>query len=72
MGQDSMDILIFGASGMVVQGVLRECLLAGDVERVQTVGRTPVGQASLKLRNLVHEDLFNYVAIEFELQGFDA
>ena len=51
MGQDSMNILIFGATGMVAQSVLRECLLAGDVERVQTVGRTPVGQASLKLRN---------------------
>ena len=51
MGQDSMNILIFGDTGMVAQSVLRECLLAGDVERVQTVGRTPVGQASLKLRN---------------------
>ena len=62
-----MDILIFSAAGMVGQGVFRECLLAGDVERVQTVGRTPVGQASLKLLNLVHEDLFNYAAVESEL-----
>ena len=45
MGWDNLtNILIFGATGMVGQGVLRECLLAGDVECVQTVGRTPVGQ----------------------------
>ena len=72
-GQDnSINILIFDAAGMVGQSVLRECLLAGDVERVQTVRRTPVVQVRLKLRNLVHEDLFNYAAVESELQGFDA
>jgi uncharacterized protein YbjT (DUF2867 family) len=32
--------MIFGATGMVGQGVLRECLLASDVERVLAVGRT--------------------------------
>ncbi|MGH8804497.1 MAG: epimerase [Polaromonas sp.] len=67
-----MNILIFGATGMVGRGVLRECLLASDVERVQTVGRTPVGQADPKLRDLVHADLFNYGAVEPELRGFDA
>lgn len=35
-----MKVLIFGATGMVGQGVLRECLRAPDVETVQTVGRT--------------------------------
>ena len=45
-----MKILIFGATGMVGQGVLRECLLAADVELVQTVGRTATGQQNAKLR----------------------
>lgn len=40
-----MKVLIFGATGMVGQGVLRECLLAQDVEQVQTVGRTSLGDA---------------------------
>ena len=34
-----MNVLIFGATGMVGQGVLRECLLATDVARVTTVMR---------------------------------
>ena len=67
-----MKVLIFGATGMVGRGVLRECLLAADVELVQTVGRTSVGQVDPKLRDVVHADLFNYSAVETELQGLDA
>jgi uncharacterized protein YbjT (DUF2867 family) len=47
-----MNVLLFGASGMVGQGVLRECLLAPDVERVQTVGRSATGQSHPKLGEL--------------------
>lgn len=46
-----MRILLFGATGMVGQGVLRECLRAPDVELVQTVGRTATGQHHPKLRD---------------------
>ena len=67
-----MKVLIFGASGMVGQGVLRECLLAPDVISVVTVGRSASGQQHPKLRELVHPDLLNYSAIEAELSGFDA
>jgi uncharacterized protein YbjT (DUF2867 family) len=67
-----VNILIFGATGMVGQGVLRECLLAADVERVQTVGRTATGQRYPKLHEIMHGDLWNYGAIEPQLQNFDA
>ena len=45
-----MKIILFGATGMIGQGVLRECLLDPDVELVLVVGRTPVGQQHPKLR----------------------
>ncbi|BEP56180.1 epimerase [Variovorax sp. V118] len=67
-----MNILIFGATGMVGQGVLRECLLAPDVERVVAVGRSATGQQHPKLQDLVHKDMFDYRAIESQLTGFDA
>jgi uncharacterized protein YbjT (DUF2867 family) len=67
-----MRILLFGATGMVGQGVLRECLMAPDVDAVQTVGRTAVGLVEPKLRDLVHTDLFDLGAIETELRDFDA
>ena len=67
-----MNILLFGATGMVGQGVLRECLLAADVQVVQTVGRSPTGTQNPKLREVVHQDLFHYDAIAEKLSGFDA
>jgi uncharacterized protein YbjT (DUF2867 family) len=67
-----MNILLFGATGMVGQGVLRECLLAPDVELVKTVGRTASGVHNPKLHEAVVADIFSVVAYESELSGFDA
>jgi uncharacterized protein YbjT (DUF2867 family) len=67
-----MKAIIFGATGMVGQGVLRECLLDPDVEAVLTVGRTPTGQKHEKLRELAHANLLDFSAIESELSGYDA
>lgn len=67
-----MHVLIFGATGMVGQGVVRECLLDAGVERVTTIGRNATGAAAPKLRELVHADLWNYAPIERELTGLDA
>jgi uncharacterized protein YbjT (DUF2867 family) len=67
-----MNVLVFGATGMVGQGVLRECLAAPDVVTVQTVGRLATGQRHPKLREIVREDLFDSSAIAGDLGGFDA
>jgi uncharacterized protein YbjT (DUF2867 family) len=67
-----MNVLIFGTTGMVGQGVLRECLLAADVERVTAVGRTATGIKHAKLRDLVVPDLMDYRKVEGELRGYDA
>jgi uncharacterized protein YbjT (DUF2867 family) len=67
-----MNVLILGASGMVGQGVLRECLLDASVGRVVTLGRTPTRQSHPKLREIVHGDLFHLSAVEDQLTGLDA
>jgi uncharacterized protein YbjT (DUF2867 family) len=67
-----MKVILFGATGMVGQGVLRECLLDPAVTGVLTVGRTATGQKHEKLREIVHEDLFDLSPIESELVGYDA
>lgn len=67
-----MNVLLLGASGMVGQGVLRECLLAPDVARVVALGRSPTGQHHEKLRDLVRADLMNVASYEPELDRFDA
>jgi len=67
-----MNVLIFGATGMIGQGILRECLLDPQVHLVQTIGRTSTGQQNPKLRELTHPDLWHYAPIEEKLTGFDA
>jgi len=67
-----MKVILFGATGMVGQGVLLECLRAPDVEAVLTVGRTATQLGHAKLREIVHADLTRYAAIEHELAGYDA
>jgi uncharacterized protein YbjT (DUF2867 family) len=67
-----MRAMIFGATGMVGQGVLRECLLDQQIAEVQSVGRSATGAHNPKLREIVHPDLFHYAGIEAELKGFDA
>ena len=67
-----MKVLVFGATGMVGQGALRECLRDPEVELAVTVGRTATGAQNAKLREIVRGDLGGYAGIEDELAGFDA
>jgi uncharacterized protein YbjT (DUF2867 family) len=67
-----MNVMIFGATGMVGQGVLRECLLDPQVTQVLTVGRRATGTRDRKLRELVHANLFDYTGFDHALSGFDA
>src|SRR5580698_3003266 len=67
-----MKVVLFGATGMVGQGVLRECLADAGVESVLAVGRRPTGRPHPKLREIVHDDFLDFSAIEPELTGYDA
>jgi uncharacterized protein YbjT (DUF2867 family) len=67
-----MKVLLFGATGMIGRGVLRECLRDPDVELVVTLGRTAAGINDGKVREIIHRDLLNYAGMEDSLRGFDA
>jgi uncharacterized protein YbjT (DUF2867 family) len=67
-----MKVILFGASGMVGQGVLRECLLDPDIESVLAIGRSPIGRQHERLREIVRQDLFDYAPIEDQLLGYDS
>jgi uncharacterized protein YbjT (DUF2867 family) len=67
-----MKVIIFGATGMVGQGVLRECLLDAGVDNVLTVGRRPTGQSHAKLHEIAHDNFLDFSAVESQLAGFDA
>ena len=59
-----MKVVLFGATGMVGQGVLRECLLDPDVESVLAVVRNASLPQHDKLREIVHQDVSDLAAIE--------
>ncbi|HEY1198994.1 MAG TPA: NAD(P)H-binding protein [Thermoplasmata archaeon] len=67
-----MKVILFGATGMVGQGVLRECLLDPQVETVLAVGRSATGQRHAKLREVVHGTLTDLASVEDQLHGYDA
>ncbi len=67
-----MKIIITGASGMVGEGVLLECLNTPDVEEVLVVGRRGCGHAHPKLREILHKDFLNVAPIADQLRGYDA
>jgi uncharacterized protein YbjT (DUF2867 family) len=67
-----MKTVIFGATGMVGRGVLLECLDDARVKSVLIVGRSPAGVAHAKVREVIHEDFFDFTAIAHELRGLDA
>jgi len=68
----SIKVVLFGASGMVGQGVLRECLLDPEVTSVLSIGRRASGKTDPKLRELVHEDFTDFSGIADQLAGWDA
>ena len=65
-------VIITGASGMVGEGVLHECLQHNDVEDVLVVGRRSCGYTHLKLKEIVHKNLYDLSTIEDQLKGYDA
>jgi len=67
-----MKVILFGATGMVGQAVLRECLRDDGVESVLTIGRSASSRTHQKLRDLVLPDLFEFNASGEDLQGYDA
>ncbi|MFC4101177.1 NAD-dependent epimerase/dehydratase family protein [Paenibacillus xanthanilyticus] len=67
-----MKVILTGATGMVGEGVLHECLRHPDVREVLSVGRRPCGVRHSKLIEIVHDDLEDWSPIADRLQAYDA
>ena len=68
----SLNAIIFGATGMVGEGVLHICLNHPDVESVLVIGRSSVEQTHPKLKELIHKDFFDWSLVENQLKGYNA
>lgn len=67
-----MKVILFGATGMIGEGALIECLEDPGVDQVLAVVRRPTGRQHPKLTELIHQDFADYSAIEPQLTGYDA
>jgi len=65
-------VIITGATGMVGEGVLHECLKHPDVESVLVINRKPCGVKHEKLKEIIHKDFFDLSSMEDQLTGYNA
>ncbi len=66
-----MNLILFGATGMVGRGVLRQCLRDPEVESVVSIGRKPSGVLHPKLRDLIRADMFDCGVEAGEFKAYD-
>ncbi len=67
-----MKVIIFGATGMVGQSVLRESLLNDDVKEVVTIGRKRTNAMHEKLNEIELANVADLSPVEEKINGFDA
>ncbi|MCD4729956.1 MAG: hypothetical protein K8R74_05115 [Bacteroidales bacterium] len=67
-----INTIIFGATGMIGQGVLIECLEHPNVKSILSIGRKSCGKTNDKLKEIIHTDFLDYSSIENELSGYNA
>ena len=67
-----INAIITGASGMVGEGVLYECLQHNDVEKILVIGRRSCGYSHPKMKEIVHPDMYNLSSIEDQLEDYNA
>ncbi|MBO9672592.1 MAG: epimerase [Sphingobacteriaceae bacterium] len=70
--RDQNNVIITGATGMVGEGVLMQCLNITEINSVLVVNRKPCGYSHPKLKEIIHPDFFDFTAIENQLTGYNA
>ena len=65
-------VIITGATGMVGEGVLHECLQHEGVEQILSISRRPCGVTHPKLKEIIHSDFYNLSSVEDQLAGYNA
>jgi len=69
---NKLSVIITGATGMVGEGVLHQCLQRADVERVLVISRHPCGYSHPKLTEIIHDNFFDIYSLESRLTGYNA
>lgn len=71
INMNKLNVIITGATGMIGEGLLYECLLHSDVEKVLVITRKPSGYMHHKLTEIIHEDFSNISPLREKLKGYN-
>ncbi|MDQ1140437.1 NAD-dependent epimerase/dehydratase family protein [Pedobacter agri] len=66
------NVIITGSTGMVGEGVLIQCLNSPEIDAVLVINRKPCGYNHVKLKEIIHQDFFNFSSIEDQLKDYNA
>jgi uncharacterized protein YbjT (DUF2867 family) len=69
---EKLNVIITGATGMVGEGVLYECLQHPNVENVLVITRKPTGYSHARLKEIIHGDFFDLAKLTRQLKGYNA
>jgi len=65
-------VIITGTTGMVGEGVLIQCLKSSAIDRILVINRKPCGYNHPKLKEIIHQDFFDFSPLQEELKGYNA
>lgn len=66
-----LKIIITGTTGMVGKGVLLECLNNNKISEILSISRTPLGFVHPKLKEMIHENFYDFSQEAQNLEGYD-
>jgi uncharacterized protein YbjT (DUF2867 family) len=69
---NKLKVIITGATGMIGEGVLYECLHHLEVEKVLVISRNPCGYTHPKLSEIIHKDLSDISSLSESIKGYNA
>lgn len=69
---NKLKVIITGATGMVGEGVLHECLQHAEIEKVLVITRNPCGYSHPKLTEIIHGNFFDISSLNERLKGYNA
>jgi len=69
---EKLNVIITGATGMVGEGVLHECLSHPNIDNILIITRKSTGYTHSKIKEIIHPDFSNFTKLKPQLKGYNA
>lgn len=69
---NKLKVILTGATGMIGEGVLYECINHPEIEKITVITRKPTGYKHPMLTEIIHNDFSDVSALSEQLKGYNA